>query len=54
MVGEKERTALRDMSVPTLLLCVLTATLCRIRPTDADHASIVGATRGSLEKNLMR
>ena len=54
MVGEKEWTALRGRSVPMLLLCVLTATLGRIWPTDADRASIVGATRGSLKTTLMR
>ena len=36
MVGEKDWTALLNRSVPTLLLCVLTATLGRIWPTDSD------------------
>ena len=54
MVGEKQWTALSHRSVPTLLLCVLSATLDRIWPTDADYASIVGATRGSLNAALMR
>ena len=52
--GEKQWTALSHRSVPTLLLCVLSATLDRIWPTDADYASIVGATRGSLNAALMR